>query len=950
MDGAEIHPKLKELYSQPRVPVVVKDASEASEATERGDQFCPQSRVPVVIKETGKTVENIIYGENQEETKPNVSTEIRFGSNTLSRPPSSPYTLKRKEKLEKLRTAQENIKRLIKDMSVHRKEPHTDVRKATEVIVKDSLESDVKAVEEDPKHTLDGCISDPVSESARAGYSQSSEVDLLEQDDDPSTQGPTTEVGLESVLLVLETTQPAPAENPAVTVEPSGDSGSQERGVDEVPESSSVEAQEEKCVDCPTVAADARVEESVSVALEAKDPINIQSRMPPDMGTLKEPLVPVYDSMNGFESIAKSAECLIVEVEGGVRDNDGKNNTHEPVIKPVRKEADRDVSERHPHTDTDPTNKLDEGGKSLTRIHEHMVVPRDSDEETESNIEGHNEESHEEYAWRMIKNDQKDTLLQKKLIQQVEELKIATDELKEMQRQFQIVRNEDTPGYLEQVPVLKLDRIKENSTENPESKIIIDEGGNLDTFDSTGQTTTRDIQPIKQNTISGFFWRYHIVPIIVAAFIGVVVIGHKERIATNEPDPVIVESEVIPAIPPVVQTRATSVEFCDASNLDEIIGLDVMKFRVPRRYSKVMGSHFLADTMREEYNPFMLEESLLSENPQYHCMVQGKGGFSTGFTYYYEQPSLEMMYRTKKSMKRLKAATPAYTGFFVKFVNLSRKPILLFAEGDVPSAQTLVGKIPPFESFGLISETPGQVYTVTPTYDKWNPLDRWVVTKRDPIHYYEPSSQTHSWTGQEQHQYEMQKLNQAFGSAYAVVAGRPWLGNFPRAFGEYLWPAEYLGQTHRIDGYNVRVVSISPRVLVIDHFESQEEIEERAAFLLNVDHAQFGSVKVTQYQVGESMNSHYDLEIPSQFQHDQSSNFATVLWNLSETETELVFPRAVNVDSSEGIAVKVKKGSMVLIYNMLLDGNMDENALYGTKPNLEGSVKIASMAVWDGTV
>jgi prolyl 4-hydroxylase len=75
--------------------------------------------------------------------------------------------------------------------------------------------------------------------------------------------------------------------------------------------------------------------------------------------------------------------------------------------------------------------------------------------------------------------------------------------------------------------------------------------------------------------------------------------------------------------------------------------------------------------------------------------------------------------------------------------------------------------------------------------------------------------------------YQRQLINQAFARDYLVASGRTWLGQFPRRYPmHYMHPAEYIGQEHTAGGMKLKVASVTPRVLTIDNFLTEEECHE----------------------------------------------------------------------------------------------------------------------------
>ena len=212
-----------------------------------------------------------------------------------------------------------------------------------------------------------------------------------------------------------------------------------------------------------------------------------------------------------------------------------------------------------------------------------------------------------------------------------------------------------------------------------------------------------------------------------------------------------------------------------------------------------------------------------------------------------------------------------FTGFAVKVVNLSKDPVLLYWDGSsgTDDDRRLIGEVGPFDSLGTAATSAGQSFSVTPVHDTSHHLTRWIATADSPVLYHEPTqTELELWKRsyidsqqREQHeqrqeasywtQYQIHALNKAFAKEYLIATkGRHWLAHFPRPLPVHEQrPADYLGQEHIIDiapssfasGSNstkpklqqqqqhslkLEVVSVLPRVFVIDDFLSPDECRE----------------------------------------------------------------------------------------------------------------------------
>ena len=147
--------------------------------------------------------------------------------------------------------------------------------------------------------------------------------------------------------------------------------------------------------------------------------------------------------------------------------------------------------------------------------------------------------------------------------------------------------------------------------------------------------------------------------------------------------------------------------------------------------------------------------------------------------------------------------------------------------------------------------------------------------------------------------------------------------------------------------------------------EVVETIYRRAAHLLQIDesllqkkandilhaheHSLAESLQVVRYKESEEYTAHHDFVYPPTFHRHQPTRFATVLLYLNDDFEggESVFPRAANARFHEGITIKPRRGTAVLFYNMLPDGNMDDLSQHSSQPIERGEKWLANLWVWE---
>ena len=104
-------------------------------------------------------------------------------------------------------------------------------------------------------------------------------------------------------------------------------------------------------------------------------------------------------------------------------------------------------------------------------------------------------------------------------------------------------------------------------------------------------------------------------------------------------------------------------------------------------------------------------------------------------------------------------------------------------------------------------------------------------------------------------------------------------------------------------------------------------------------------MQVVKYNNGQHYDSHHDWGVSSY----PESRYITLLLYLTtpvgeHSGGETSFPKGAN---GLGFKVVPKKGSAVLFYNLLPDGNADDLALHAALPCVEGEKWLANFWVWD---
>lgn len=105
------------------------------------------------------------------------------------------------------------------------------------------------------------------------------------------------------------------------------------------------------------------------------------------------------------------------------------------------------------------------------------------------------------------------------------------------------------------------------------------------------------------------------------------------------------------------------------------------------------------------------------------------------------------------------------------------------------------------------------------------------------------------------------------------------------------------------------------------------------------EHSLVESLQVIRYKDGEQYTPHHDWVVPPIQHRFQPTRFATLLMYLNDDfgGGETNFPRAVTSNQHDGVSIAPVKGSAVLFYNVLPDGNFDDLSQHGSSPVAHGT-------------
>jgi prolyl 4-hydroxylase len=135
------------------------------------------------------------------------------------------------------------------------------------------------------------------------------------------------------------------------------------------------------------------------------------------------------------------------------------------------------------------------------------------------------------------------------------------------------------------------------------------------------------------------------------------------------------------------------------------------------------------------------------------------------------------------------------------------------------------------------------------------------------------------------------------------------------------------------------------------HSPIMDTLYRRAADLLQIDEKHLTrtegaeDIQVVHYLQGQKYDSHHDWGVSGY----PESRYITLLLYLNDMESpdaggETAFPKG---NDGKGFKIHPGKGSAVLFYDLLEDGNGDELSLHAALPVRKGEKWLANFWVWD---
>ena len=122
-----------------------------------------------------------------------------------------------------------------------------------------------------------------------------------------------------------------------------------------------------------------------------------------------------------------------------------------------------------------------------------------------------------------------------------------------------------------------------------------------------------------------------------------------------------------------------------------------------------------------------------------------------------------------------------------------------------------------------------------------------------------------------------------------------------------------------------------------------EAIFQRAADVLKLPSANAELLQLTHY--GPERTAHHDWGV----EKGDSSQHITLLLYLNDPVAggQSAFPKAIDEETGKPIVLHPGRGSAILLYNTLEDGNVDDRTLHATLPVVAGEAWLATYRVTD---
>jgi len=201
--------------------------------------------------------------------------------------------------------------------------------------------------------------------------------------------------------------------------------------------------------------------------------------------------------------------------------------------------------------------------------------------------------------------------------------------------------------------------------------------------------------------------------------------------------------------------------------------------------------------------------------PNLQKMTVAYGSGASEVFYAYVTPDVATFYNETAGQRQAK--TPAFTGQYGKFINLSPDTVKVHWHSGQRGAKPMyISDIEPFGSAGTAT-FPGHKFIVTASSNPDQVLTEWKMEAGNALYYYDPfgmdpSKAQKALSTDQYHFYFIQLQNLAFAHQYKQFTGTDWLAvykykNPPRY---HMWRADAFGQTHTVVTNEIHYVERPP--------------------------------------------------------------------------------------------------------------------------------------------
>jgi len=192
--------------------------------------------------------------------------------------------------------------------------------------------------------------------------------------------------------------------------------------------------------------------------------------------------------------------------------------------------------------------------------------------------------------------------------------------------------------------------------------------------------------------------------------------------------------------------------------------------------------------------------------------------------YAYVRPDVSSFYKTKipdeAQRRELREVKPRFNGMAGRFVNMSPDPMLLMWLPGPAQDPLFITYVDSFEKSGTATY-PGHRFCMAPIQDEKKCVKMFDVKEGVLRYTYDPfvddpeNYNLSDLTLDQLEKYQRLEIAEDFSRRYKTFTGRDFLSNYPRSrVTHYMYPADYLGQTHTVESDETHFTELPPKELL----------------------------------------------------------------------------------------------------------------------------------------